>query len=252
MLGAHIVQRLLMRGKLSALSQLEIENGDIQLPLRGDLRVFLPQAARRGIAGIGHQGLALDLQTGVDLLKDSPGHIDLPPDDEPGQLVRQGHRYGTDGAQILRDILAGAAIAAGSALIKHAVSIFQGHGKPVDLGFHAVFGTGQSLPHPFQKLHHLAVIEGILQTLQRHIMVHLGKVAQDLAADALRGTVWRDLLRVFLFQILQLPVQPVILKVGHGGSVQDVIKIAVGVQYLAQLTNLLFVISHNVLPIRCS
>ena len=57
------------------------------------------------VAGIGHQGLALDLPPGVDLLEHAAGHIDLAPDDEMRQLLRQRHgdgrrsrRWATDGS----------------------------------------------------------------------------------------------------------------------------------------------------------
>ena len=61
LLGGQIVDGLSVGGKLSSLCQLEVEYGDIQPPPGGDLGVQLPQGAGGGVAGVGHEGLSLDL-----------------------------------------------------------------------------------------------------------------------------------------------------------------------------------------------
>ena len=96
-LGGQVVQRLGVGGELPPLGQLQVEHLDIQLPLGADLRVQLPQGAGGGVPGIGHQGLSLELPHAVDLLKHGAGHVDLAPDDEPGQLLRQRHGDGANG-----------------------------------------------------------------------------------------------------------------------------------------------------------
>ena len=143
MLACQIVQRLGMAGKLPSLGQLQIEDGDIQPPLGGDLGIQLPQRARSGVAGIGHQGRALDLPSGVDLLEHAAGHIDLAPDNEMGQLLRQRHGDGADGGQVLCHVLPHSAVAAGRATDEHTVPVLQRHGQAVHLGLHAVQGVRQ-------------------------------------------------------------------------------------------------------------
>ena len=104
-LGGHVVQGLRVVLEGLALRQLEVEHLDIQLPLRADLGVQLPQGPGGGVPGIGHEGLALQLPAGIDLREHRPGHIDLAPDDEPGQLLRQLHGDGADGLEVLRHVL---------------------------------------------------------------------------------------------------------------------------------------------------
>ena len=127
-LGGQIINGLRMGQEFPALRQLQIEHRDVQLPLGADLGVQLPQGTGGGVPGIGHEGLALQLPLGVDGLKHGPGHVDLPPDNEPGQLFRQGHRDGADGAEILRHVLPHPSVAPGGAPDEHTVPVFQGHG----------------------------------------------------------------------------------------------------------------------------
>ena len=127
-LGTEVLQRLCVGEELLPLRQLEVEHLDVQPPLGADLGVQLPQGARGGVAGVGHERLSLELPHGVDLLEYGAGHIHLAPDDEPGQLVRQDHGDGADGLQILRHVLPHPAVAPGSAPDKHAVPVLQGHG----------------------------------------------------------------------------------------------------------------------------
>ena len=213
MLGGQIVDGLRMSGKLPSLRQLQIEDGNIQPPLGGNLGIQLPQRAGRRVPRVGHQRLALDLPPGVDLLKDLAGHIDLAPHDEPGQLVRQNHGNGADGAEILRHVLPHPAVAPGSAADKHAVPILQRHGQAVHFRLYAVRHTGQRIIHPIQELPHLVAVKHVLEALQRNRVLHRGKFAQRRTAHPLGRRIRRDLLRVLPLQILQAAQHPVIFKV---------------------------------------
>ena len=71
-LGGHVVQGLRVVLEGLALRQLEVEHLDIQLPLRADLGVQLPQGPGGGVPGIGHEGLALQLPAGIDLREHRP------------------------------------------------------------------------------------------------------------------------------------------------------------------------------------
>ena len=127
-----------MAGKIPALAQLEVEDPDIQQPLGADLRIQLPQGPGGGVAGVGKEGLARLLPLAVELVEHVFGHEHLAPDDEPGQLLRQGHGDGLDGAQILRHVLPHPAVPPGGALDERAVPVLQGHAQAVHLGLHAV------------------------------------------------------------------------------------------------------------------
>ena len=152
-LGGQVLQGLGVGLEAAALRQLEVEDLDIQLPLRADLGVQLPQGTGGGVAGIGHQGLALELPGVVDLLEHRPGHVDLSPDDEPGELFRQRHGDGADGLEILRHVLPHPAVAPGGAPDEDAVPVFQCHGQAVHLGLHGVgHRLPQSIIHPGAEL----------------------------------------------------------------------------------------------------
>ena len=210
-LGGQIIKGLRVGGEFPALRQLQIEHGDVQLPLGADLGIQLPQRPGGGVPGVGHQGFALQLPLGVDALEHGPGHVDLAPNDEPGQLFRQCHGNGTDGAEVLRHVLAHPAVSPCSAPDKHAVPVFQRHGQTVHLGLHGVFRHGsQGLLHLLAEGGYLALVEHILKAFQRYLVGIGLEGIQNFAAYPLGGGIRCDLLRVLRFQFLQAAVQTVI------------------------------------------
>ena len=227
-----------MGGEGLSLRQLQVKYRDVQPPFGGDAGIFLPQGAGGGVAGIGHQGLALNLQGGVDLLEHRAGHVDLATDDEPGQLVRQRLGQGGDGADILRHVLPYPAVATGGATVEDAVAVLHRHAETVHLGLHAVTRTGQFPGHTLQKGADLVLVEHVLQALQRYGMGHLGKVVQQPVAHPLGGGIGGDGLGVGRLQVLQAAVQAVIFIVRHGGRVQGVIQPGGLVELLPKLLNL--------------
>ena len=249
MLAGQIVDGLRVGAECPPLRQLQIEHRDIQPPLGGDLGIQLPQGAGGGVAGIGHQRLALDLPPGVDLLEHAARHVDLAPDNEPGQLFRQCHGNGADGAEILRHVLPHPSVATGGAPDEHAVPVFQRHRQAVHLGLHAVSRVLQR--YLFQKAADLIVVEHVLQTLQRYGVGHLLELRQRLSAHPLGGGIRCDLLRVLRLQLLQPPQQVVVFVVRHGGRIQHIIAVSVLRQRAAQLLYLLAIV-HSQALIRCS
>ena len=248
-LAGQIVDRLRVGAECPPLRQLQIEHRDIQPPLGGNLGIQLPQGAGGGVAGIGHQRLALDLPPGVDLLEHAARHVHLAPDDEPRQLLRQRHGDGADGAEILRHVLPHPSIAPGGAPDEHAVPVFQRHGQAVHLGLHAVGRVLQR--YLLQKAADLIVVEHVLQALQRHGVCHLLELRQRLVAHPLGGGIRGDLLRVLRLQLLQPPQQVVVFVVRHGRRVQHIVEVSVLRQRAAQLLYLLAIV-HNQALIRCS
>ena len=108
-----------------------------------------PAAALRGLAMRGFPSIS---RWRVQFFEHGAGHVHLAPDDEPGQLLRQGHGDGADGSQVLRHVLPDAAVASGGATDEHAVPILQRHGQAVHLRLHAVFGIREGLPDVSQEL----------------------------------------------------------------------------------------------------
>ena len=241
-LGGQIIYGLGMAGEGPALGQLQVKHGDVQPALGGHLGVQLPQRAGCGVAGIRHQRLALDLPPGVDLLKDLTGHVDLTPHDEPGQLLRQGHGDGPNGAEVLRHVLPYPAVSSGGAADEDTVPVLQGYGQAIHLGLHAIHGLRQSGLHAFQELPDLPIVEHVLQTLQRHGMFYRGELGQRRPSHPLGGRIRRDLLRVLPLQILQAAQQAVIFKVRDDRRILYVVAIAVCVQLVPELLHFLFVV----------
>ena len=251
-LTGQIIDGLGVGGKLPALRQLQIENGDVQAALGGDFGIQLPQGAGGGVAGIGHQGLSLDLTLSVDLLEHLAGHIDLTPDDKAGQLFRQHHGNGADGAQILRHVLPYPAVTPGGAADKDAVTVLQRHRETVHLGLYTVFRLRQCIPETVKELPHLVSVEYILQTLQRHGMLHRFKLTESRAAHALGGRIGCDLLRVLPLQILQTTQHMVIFIIRNGRCVLHVVAVAVFIQLIAQAFHFLLIVHFITRCLRCN
>ena len=243
MLAFQILQGFGVGAEGLALRQLDVEDLDIQFAGGGDPGVVLPQRTGGGVAGVGKEGLALHLQLGVEGFKNLLGHIDLPPDDEPGQRLGKAQGDGADGAQIFRHVLSHPAVAPGGAPDKHAVFILQRHRKAVHLGLHVVFHPiGQGLFHPLAELAQLLQGEDVLQALQRHRMLHLRKAVGHRAPHPAGGRIGGVQLRVFGLQLLQAAELMVKVVVAHLGGVQHIILVVGFLKLLTQGQNLLFLV----------
>ena len=236
----QIVQRLTVAGEGDPVSQLNVENIDIQSPFCRDFRVQLAQRACGGVSGVGKERLALLLLAGVELLKAFLGHENLAPDDEPGRGVFNAHGDGTDGFQVFRHILANVAVTPGGTPDKLAVYVFQRHGQSVDFRLHGEAGASFAFQHPAEKTVQLFHAEHILKAHQRHRMGHFFKLTQGFAAHPFGGRIGFCQLRVGLFQVLQLPQQVVIFKILHLGVIQHVILVIRLGQDLGQFLNSMF------------
>ena len=135
----QVFQRLGMSGEFHAVRKLDVENINVQSPLRRDFRVELPQRPGGGVPGVGEQGLSQFLLTQIQLFKALFWHKDLAPDDKPGGCAGQGHGDGADGFQVFRHVLPYRTVAPGRAPDEFPVHIFQRHGKAVDLRLYGKF-----------------------------------------------------------------------------------------------------------------
>ena len=89
--------------------------------------------------GIGEDRLAFLLASAIEFGEVLLGHVDLAPHLEQGRGAlrwssRSRKRQRPDGLEVLGDILAGVAVAAGRALNEEAVAIDRLNGKAVELG----------------------------------------------------------------------------------------------------------------------
>ena len=209
-------QRLDMRRELPPLGKLEVKDENIQPPLR----------------------LALLLARLVELREDRAGHEDLAADDETVRRAVQMHGNGADRLEIFRHVLADAAVAARCAADERAVHILQRDGQAVDLRLDAVDGVRHALAHPAVKFADLVRREHVLQTLERHGVLDLFKLAQRLAADPARGRERRCQLRMRGLQLLQPPQQPVIFIILHLGRIEHIVLMVRPLQHLGQVRDL--------------
>ncbi len=120
-------------GNCLAFSPAQAVDKDIQRPLSGNPGVELPYRAGGGISGVSEKRQLLLGSLLIQLLEAGLGQIDLTPDLEPRRrLFGHGKRYALYRPQILGDILAAEAIAAGGADLKQAVDIGQSYRQAVD------------------------------------------------------------------------------------------------------------------------
>ena len=142
------IQRIAVGGKGLALHLLDIENEDVQPTLGGNLRVLLAKGPGGGVSGVLKGLLPRQLLGLHHPLKAFHRHINLPPDLQKGELVRQLEGHRADSPDVLGDVLPGKAVAPGGTHCQHPVPVLQGDRKAVDLGFHHIGGMGNRLPYP--------------------------------------------------------------------------------------------------------
>ena len=222
---------------------------EAQGPRRGNRRVELAHRARRRVARIdehllvllpGRDLLALAL---VERVEVGTLHVDLAAHFDHGwRLAVQAQRNLAHRADVLRDLFADLAVAAGRGLHQHAVFVAQVHGQAVELEFadirhlRSVLGQTEFLAHPR--------IEGAgaagrdvglgADRQHRHLVAHLGEAVEHLAAHPLCRRVGRAQVGVFGLDGLQALEQLVVLGVRQFGRVKHVIQVGVPVELFAQ------------------
>ena len=129
----------MQRGGAEALGTAEAVADHPQPAPRGDRRVLLPQRAGGAVARVGERRLALGDQAGVELLEVGEAEEHLAAHLEhlraPGtrRWAVSRLRDVVDGAGVERDVLAGAAVAAGGRADQLAVAVHQRERDTVDL-----------------------------------------------------------------------------------------------------------------------
>ena len=142
----------------------------------GDARVELAQRARRGVARIDEERLALLLPAGVDAGEVGAAEEDLAPHLQPGGQGGRPGRRGSElerqraqGAEVGGDVLPHLAVAAGGPFGELAVGVDQLHRQAVELGLADVVHLvrAEDLVDPGVELGQLLVGEGVGQAEHR-------------------------------------------------------------------------------------
>ena len=171
-------------------------------------------------AGIGEKRLAGGSTFAVELREAGAGHDHLAAHLEHSGDVRlakrvEPERYGADGAQVGRDIVAGNAIAAGGAAGEQAVLKPQADRNAVGLRLDDPLErlAGQELLNADNELAHLRLRVGVVEAHHRHRVPDRLEAVDRRAADALAGGVGCAELRVGRLEIEQLAVKLVVVAV---------------------------------------
>ena len=241
----QIVECLRMGGKRAVAVILEVEDDDVELARRRDLRILLAHGARRSVARVCQQRLLKQLALGVELRKHVVRHIDLAAHDEPCGRIFKRQRQVSQRAQIFRHILAGDTVAARGAAHEHTVFILERHGQAVDLRLdRVIMRLRERGVHARAERAQLVEREHVLQALERHLMVYLREGVERVAADVLRRRIGRGIFRVRRLELLQSAQERVIFKVTDLGRVLYIVEKVCALQPAAQRLNF-FIYIHS-------
>ena len=209
---------------------------DVQGTLGCEPWVELAQRAGGGVAGVGVRWEALLSPLFIEALEGGLREQHLAARLEPGgRAGPNAQRHASDGAQVQRYVFAGGAVAASRAAHEHAVLVGEGDGEAVvlELADKIEVAALQRVCGAAVPRHELVFVEGVAEAEQRHGVAHLLEAARRLGADALRGRVRRDEVRVLCFQSEQLVQQRVELGVADLRLVPHVVQVVVPVDLRA-------------------
>lgn len=158
-------------------------------------------------------------------------------------------RYIADGFDVLGDVVACGAVAAGGGVFESAVFVVERDGDAIDFGFEGdgdVFATEvflealvESDEFGFGDLR-VFEFEHIIDAQHRDRVGDLGKAIQWFGTDALGGRVGIGEVGVFFFQILQLAEKLVVFGVGYFRGGLGVVKLVVVIDELTQFGDAFF------------
>ena len=213
----------------------------------GDLRVELPQAARRRVTRV-REGFAASRHLGfVQALKPGLGHKHFTPHLQHGgpATAVQLERDVAHGPHVDADVFTRGAITSRGTAHQMPVPVQQTDRQAIQLGLAAVFDLGtatkqvaggqiQPFIDPAVELAHVRLIEGVAQTQHRHFMADLREGRQRSAAHPLGRGVRRDPLGMLGFQRFELMEQTIVFGVRDARLVEHVVAIVVLIQFSAQ------------------
>ncbi len=196
-----------------------------QVARRGDRRIELAQASRRGVAGIGEGGFAFCHSLFVDPLELRQGHEHFAPNfDEPFVSDLQGN--GSDRPGIVGHLFALHAVTPGNRLAEHSLLVDQVEARSVEFGLHVGTLAGKLLFDSGVPLFELRIVEDILHTPHPAQVLRLAKALFQRRAHPLRRRRGVNLLRMIPLPGFYLPVEPVVLFVGDEGIVLHIVGVS--------------------------
>ena len=146
--------------------------------------------------------------------------------DFEGALIADGHRITLDGEHLRRHVLPRRSVAAGGGAHELAPLVGETHGQPVELILDGVRGIFRNFSDAGEEGVQLVVGDSLVEAVQpRYVLVPLERLNR-LAPDAAGGRIEEHGAALPL-QRLQFGVQFIVLGIGHGRVVENVILVGV-------------------------
>ncbi|MGF6696856.1 hypothetical protein OKW38_001468 [Paraburkholderia sp. MM5496-R1] len=215
-----------------------------QRPLRGDLRIELPQAARRRVARVREFALFGAALAFVQALEIALEHQHFAAHVEHARhaLTLQLQRNRADRADVFGDVLAGCAVTARGSLHEHAVDVAQRDREAVEFQLGRVVDGNRRLARVVAERVADALVERddvfvgetVVQRQHRQIVHDRLETARGLAADALRRRIRHDQIGMLGLDALQLLEQLVVLGVRQVRLIEHVIRVVRAFEFRAQ------------------
>ena len=213
-----------------------------QRALGGELRVELADRPGGGVARVHERRQALLGAALVQRGEVAERHVDLAADLDQRRGVVDAQRDGRDRAQVVGDVLADHAVAAGRAALEDAVAVEQRDREAVDLRLGDVAELRRLDPlarkvvaHPVDPRAQLLLAARVGEREHRLQVRDLVEAVERLAAGALRRRVGGEQLGVLGLDAAQLVEQRVVGVVADDRVVEDVVAAAVLAQLVAEL-----------------
>ena len=170
------------------------------------------------------------------------GHVDFAADFEHCRRVFAAKLHGhiAERANVVRDVVADAAVAARRRLLEPAVFISgrDRHAVDLELDDPLDFLAGEQLFGPLAVCLQLLDAVGVVDREHRHPMRDRMQLRDRAIADPLRGAVGRDQLGMLRFELLEPLEQPIVLSIVNLGRRLDVVFVIVMADLLAELFDL--------------
>jgi hypothetical protein len=219
--AAQRIEHLPLGLERQAIVRGDVVGEEIEPARGGDLRIELTHGAGRRVARVRERFLVLLDQPLVQRLELGDEHQCLAPHRERlrtetrGAVAGEAQRQGADRPQVLGDVLADLAVAASRSAHEHAFLVHQLDREPVELGLGHVRDALdlERLAHPAVELAHLVGLHERVEGEHRPDVGDFLERGAQLAAHPLGRRVGGAQIRKLLLERLELPEQPVVLRV---------------------------------------
>ena len=214
-------QRLVVRPETrAAVLHAELIREEGEIARCGDARVFLAQAAGRGVARVREQPIARLTLSPVELRERRQRHEHLAAHLQPSgrRSAEQPLRDGADRGEVGRHVFTGHAVAAGRTDRQATVFVEQRDGETVELRLTDERDrAGHELDDAVVPGDELVTAERVVERQHRHRVGDGRERCRGRAARSLRRRVGREQLGMGGFELAQLTEQRVVLGVGDLG-----------------------------------